>query len=337
MDEETWWQLIDKELKGKPLDGLDWHIDSGITGKPVYHHPDKNYGGPLIGGRISSDWSIQETIRSGEDPEAARQLAILALTEGGQSIAFTHVDPLDMSTLTDGILMDLAPVFWQLKPGTDVALFHDLLDLRSNQLAHPDQLVGGWLYGEHPDTHTRLQKSFPNWQSVAARVGPANRPVEELCQLADQLRPWLDHDKPNTISPDKLIVQFEIGPSYLLEITRLRAWRTIWGHLMASYGFAADTPCLIQATIHPDSGLAWETTYIAATTRALSAVFGGIDYLSIIPPAFEQPEFAHRIAHHVQHLLKEEGHLHRVMDPLAGSYSIEELTLSLAREAWDKI
>ncbi len=337
MNEETWWQLIDKELKGKPLAGLDWDIQAGLKGKPAYHHPERNYGGPLISGRISPDWSIQETIRSGEEPEAAHQLAILALSEGAQSIAFTHVDPLDVPTLTDGILMDVAPVFWQLNPGSDVQIFQEVLSTSAARLAHPDQLAGGWMYGENPDSHAFLKKIFPKWQSIAASIGPAIRPIDELYQLTEQIRIWFDSEVANSPAADGLVAHFEIGSSYLLEITRLRAWRIIWGHLMASYGLSADTPCHIQATIHPDPSLTWESSYIAATTRALSAVMGGVDYLSIIPPAFESPGFAHRIAHHVQHLLKEEGHLHRVMDPLAGSYALEEVTISLAEEAWLRV
>lgn len=337
MNEATWWKLIDKELKGKPLAALDWDIQPGLKGKPVYHHPEKNYGGPLISGRISADWSIQETIRVGEEPESAGQLAILALSEGVQSIAFTHVDPQYIPTLTEGILMEMAPVFWQLKPGSDIEIFEDILKSRATRLPPSLEMTGGWLFGEDPDTHARLKKVFPKWQSVAATVGPACRPVDELCQLTEQIRLWLDHGGPNAPSADGLIVHFEIGSSYILEITRLRAWRIIWGHLMSSYGMSINTPCQIRATIHPDPEQAWETTYIAATTRALSAALGGIDYLSVIPPAFDSPGFAHRIAHHIQHLLKEEGHLNRVMDPLAGSYSIEELTITLAQEAWSRI
>lgn len=337
MDEETWWQLIDKELKGKPLAGLDWDIGPGLNGKPVYHHPEKNYGGPLISGRISADWSIQETIRAGEEPEKAGQLALLALSEGVQSIAFTHVDPLYMPILTEGILMDMAPVFWQLKPGSDIQIVEDFLRSRATQLPSSATMTGGWLFGEDPATHVRLKNIFPKWQSVAAAVGPASRPVEELCQLTEQIRMWLEQAGPNSPAAENLIVHFEIGASYLLEITRLRAWRIIWGHVMASYGLPKNTPCQIRATIHPDPELPWENTYIAATTRALSAVLGGIDFLSVIPPAFDSPGFAHRIAHHVQHLLKEEGHLNRVMDPLAGSYAIEELTNTIAQEAWSRI
>jgi methylmalonyl-CoA mutase len=51
--------------------------------------------------------------------------------------------------------------------------------------------------------------------------------------------------------------------------------------------------------------------------------------------AYETPnDFSERIARNQQLLLKEECHFNTVVDPGAGSYYIEELTSSLATEAW---
>ena len=51
--------------------------------------------------------------------------------------------------------------------------------------------------------------------------------------------------------------------------------------------------------------------------------------------AYETPDdFSERIARNQQLLLKEECHFDTVVDPSAGSYYIEELTTSLATEAW---
>lgn len=337
MTEETWWQLIAKELKGRPLADLDWEIQPGLVAKPFHHHPGYHFGGPLTTGRISPDWFIQETIRSGDHPESARETAIRVLAEGVQSIAYTHVNPLDVMTLTEGIWMDMAPVFWHLNPGSDAPVFLDMLKNAISRSGLSAELRGGWLSGSTPGQHDLLAANFPGWQSVAASAGPAVHPVDELTACIQSVCSWIDRSEAKESLANGLIVHFEIGSSYLPEMARLRAWRILWGHIMVSFGLPQETPCRIQATLHPDPDLAWETTYIAATTRALSAVIGGVDYLSVIPPALDSSGFAHRIAHNVQHLLKEEGHLNRVMDPLAGSYTLEELTLMMAREAWARI
>ncbi|MCF8237377.1 MAG: hypothetical protein K9I85_04420 [Saprospiraceae bacterium] len=335
---KTWWELIEKELKGKPIDSLDWEIAPGWTGKPVYHEPGKDYGGPLLAGRSSADWHILETIQSGQNPEAARTIAIQSLSEGAQGIIYTNVNPLDVPTLTKGIWMDMVPVYWKLSPGSDPGLFLSQLtnSISSLRQGLDQELQGGWLLPSDPEEHRQLRLAFPRWASVVASVGPLKDPVREIRHLMQEVRTWLDHEKGGPDLVNELIVHMEIGHAYLPEIARIRAWRMIWGHLMVSYGLPVNTPCRIQATISPDPELPWETTYIAATTRALSAILGGIDQLSILPPAIEQTPFAHRIAHNIQHLMKEEAHLHRVVDPLAGSYAIEELTLHLAKTCWEQ-
>ena len=51
---------------------------------------------------------------------------------------------------------------------------------------------------------------------------------------------------------------------------------------------------------------------------------------------YETPdEFSERLARNQQLLLKEESHFDKVIDPAAGSYYIENLTISIAQQAWN--
>jgi methylmalonyl-CoA mutase len=58
-------------------------------------------------------------------------------------------------------------------------------------------------------------------------------------------------------------------------------------------------------------------------------VVGGCDQLTVKPFGFDP-----HLALNLQRILKEESHLDAVADPAGGSYYIEALTNSLAREAW---
>ena len=73
-------------------------------------------------------------------------------------------------------------------------------------------------------------------------------------------------------------------------------------------------------------------------TEAMSAALAGVDSMTVTPfdQAYESPnEFSERIARNQQLLLKEEAHLNRIVDPAAGSYYIENLTVSIAKQAWE--
>jgi methylmalonyl-CoA mutase len=76
---------------------------------------------------------------------------------------------------------------------------------------------------------------------------------------------------------------------------------------------------------------------LRATTEAMAAAIGGADAIEVEPfdGAYREPgESARRLARNTQIILKQEAWLNRVVDPAAGSYYLEVLTDSLAREAW---
>ena len=123
---------------------------------------------------------------------------------------------------------------------------------------------------------------------------------------------------------------FAAGPSYFIEIAKLRAARILWAQVAAAFG---DTSCRMRLHVRTPrrnkSACDRYSNLLRVTTEALSAVLGGCDSLTVEPFGFD----AH-LALNVQHILREESHLDAVADPAGGSYYIEALTDSLAREAW---
>lgn len=123
---------------------------------------------------------------------------------------------------------------------------------------------------------------------------------------------------------------FAIGSNYFFEIAKLRAARLLWAQAAAAF-----TGCDGEMRLHARTAIANKSLYdpytnlLRVTTEALSAVLGGCDTLIVEPF-----EFSDRLAVNVQRLLKHEAHLDQVADPAGGSYYVEALTDSLAREAW---
>ena len=76
---------------------------------------------------------------------------------------------------------------------------------------------------------------------------------------------------------------------------------------------------------------------LRGTTVTMSSAIVGLHTIEIRPfdEAYEKPtEFSSRIARNVQLLLKEESHFNQVCDAAGGSYYIENLTASIAEQAW---
>ncbi|MDE6352136.1 MAG: methylmalonyl-CoA mutase small subunit, partial [Muribaculaceae bacterium] len=76
---------------------------------------------------------------------------------------------------------------------------------------------------------------------------------------------------------------------------------------------------------------------LRSQTEAMSAALAGVDSITVVPfdTPYKTPDaFSERIARNQQFLLKEESHLDKVVDPAGGSYYVETLTVSIAKEAW---
>ncbi|MBL7965918.1 MAG: methylmalonyl-CoA mutase small subunit [Prolixibacteraceae bacterium] len=134
---------------------------------------------------------------------------------------------------------------------------------------------------------------------------------------------------------------FSVSANYFMEIAKLRAARLLWAQIVKAYGPKCE--CSAKMTIHAETGSWNKTVYDAyvnmlrTQTEAMSASIGGADSITVLPfnAVYEQPtEFSDRIARNQQLLLKEESHISKIVDPAAGSYYIEELTASIAENAW---
>ena len=136
----------------------------------------------------------------------------------------------------------------------------------------------------------------------------------------------------DTVAPQIEFV-FAVGPSYFVEIAKLRAARILWAQAVSAFGPRDDGACRMRLHVRTPrrnkSACDRFTNLLRVTTEAFSAVVGGCGQLTVEPFAFD----AH-LALNVQRILQEESHLDAVADPAGGSYYLEALTDSLARQAW---
>ena len=139
----------------------------------------------------------------------------------------------------------------------------------------------------------------------------------------------------------KLRFSFSVSSNYFMEIAKFRAARMLWANIVKGYGPAKNCACKMQ--IHAETSRWNQTVYdpyvnmLRGTTEAMSATIAGVYSLEVTPfdASFENPtEFSKRIARNVELLLKNESHFDQVVDPAGGSYYVENLTQSIAAEAW---
>jgi methylmalonyl-CoA mutase len=129
-----------------------------------------------------------------------------------------------------------------------------------------------------------------------------------------------------------------------MTIAKFRAARQLWGRVAQALGH----PDRGGARLHAVTSVPMMTqrdpwvNMLRTTVAAFGAGIGGADTVAVLPFDVAIPggfpsvtaDFTRRIARNTQLLLLEESHLGRVLDPAGGSWYVEDLTATLAAEAW---
>jgi methylmalonyl-CoA mutase len=134
---------------------------------------------------------------------------------------------------------------------------------------------------------------------------------------------------------------FGIGMNFFMEVSKLRAARTLWYRVMDGLG-ARDERSKMLRTHCQTSGVSLQeqdpyNNVIRTTVEAMAATLGGTQSLhtNALDEAIALPtDFSARIARNTQIVLAEESGITRVVDPLGGSYYVEALTAELVDQAW---
>jgi methylmalonyl-CoA mutase len=327
---QDWLDKITIDLKGKDFnETLVWKSNEGIDVNPFYNSHSTTPT-PL---KKNNQWQIRETIDI-DSIESATQKALLALKGGGNSILFIGKinTQNEMNELLKGIQTDIIDLHFYTAEPKQVAQFVNLKNgsistdyFSTNKL---DDLV------ELTSTNSKLKTITIN------TVNESNSIVEEVASNLAQAVEYLNllTDKgidANTIA-SKIQFTFGVGSNYFFEIAKIRAARKLWQFILNEYKVEN-----VLMNIHSETSAEQDSkednnyNILRNTTKAMSAIIGGCDSLTILPHDKSKNDFSNRIARNVQHILKEEAFFDKVNNPSDGAYYIEELTDKLANKAWE--
>jgi methylmalonyl-CoA mutase len=362
---EEWMAKVEKDLKGKPLEELFWQLEEDITLPPFYHKEDLD--GPLPpmqDSRDDSDWEIGEYINVRDYSQANKSL-LEGLEKGVQAPLLRLYKPIDEQGL-DQLLKGVEPAYISLhfgeyytdkQPQQIFEFLKGVLKSKGSKLAE----CRGSL-----DFDPLLDFSEPPIQSLATMIRfcqqemPKFRPLQinanrfhggseytsvELAYTIAKGNEYLARLSDEGVSADvanqHLQFGISISKSYFVEIAKLRALKLLWANVLKAHGCEhQQVPYIVAHFSKESQDEEMYDNMIRASTQAMSAVIGGAHRLYVLPSnhALQKPStsFTRRVARNVQHLLKMESHLHKVVDPGAGSYYVEKLTQLLSEKAWKK-
>lgn len=206
------------------------------------------------------------------------------------------------------------------------------------------------------DTFAYCAAEVPNWNTISIsgyhiREAGSTAAQELAFTLADAIcyvQAAIDVGlKVDDFAP-RLSFFFNSHNNLLEEVAKFRAARRLWARIMRDR-FKAENPKSLMLRFHTQTAGSTltaqqpEVNVVRTTIQALAAVFGGTQSLhtNSMDEALSLPtESAARIALRTQQVIAHESGVADTVDPLAGSYAIEELTTqleSLAVEYIEKI
>ncbi|MBT0811906.1 hypothetical protein KIH41_11515 [Litoribacter ruber] len=136
-----------------------------------------------------------------------------------------------------------------------------------------------------------------------------------------------------------MFLRVSAGVNYFTEIAKFRAFRIAWHRLAGLYQVELDPASIVvfaETSMWAQSPIDPYNNLLRNTTAAMSAILGGCNALQVFPHSQTYQEadgFSKRMARNISNILKEESYFDRVMDPVAGSYYLENLTSTLLTES----
>lgn len=360
ISKEEWLAKIEKDLKGRSIDELNWEPEAGIKISPFFHLEDRKKPAATGDHRQQNHWEIGQYIPF-TDAKTANLHTLSALNGGVNAPRFELKSQLTVPALNqlfEGIVPSyISTHFSFLQPDIDPTnlwqIFEDFLQQNDIPVA---EVKGSFAYD--PLTHNNnldqlisllSGKEAPHFKFVTLATEPELGTVEALANLILRGQTYLAKLQDQGIPPSRSHshLQFSIvqGDHFFIEIAKIRALRLLWLNVLHAYQLEPVAPVIVAHTKAPQSGEDPYQHMIRSATQSMSAVIGGAQRLYVAPADYQRatdesrfadnPDFGPRIARNVQHLLQMESFLDRVIDPAAGSYYIEHLTEQLALKAWE--
>ncbi len=132
-----------------------------------------------------------------------------------------------------------------------------------------------------------------------------------------------------------------VDAEYFQSIAKFRSIRELWAQICQHCG-ANEHACKID--LHGETSFRMQSkrdpwvNILRTTVASCAAAIGGAKSITCLPldQAMGHPsKLARRISRNTQLLLQDESAIHQIIDPIGGSYFIEDYTEKLSEKAWE--
>ena len=340
---EEWIRVASLELGNQnEIENLIWKIGE-LKFYPYYEEKDlqdlsylKHYQNP----REQGGWENLPMVKVAEESHANEQ-ALESLTMGADGVMFDVVDGIDfnINQLLTEINWSFCRISFLTRPETKIVT--KILDyVKQNEYAS-HELRGSIFWTTLPqgdEVKSLILSSLKNFHALGIIVQPSS-PVEEIAKALEQGARLMDSLTDLQIEREMIFknicLSFTAEENFLINIAKIKAARVLWYQLSQAFEISfLPSDLYIHVVSRKSTSAAFDPHghMIRNTTDGLSSVLGNCNALTLCSD--DHIKWTSRISLHVSNILKEESHLDKVIDPVAGAYAIESMVNSLAEAAW---
>lgn len=365
---EDWIRQAIRDLKGRDFENtLVTETPDGIKIQPFYTADDGNKNeaeantsrsiapNPPIPGFSTRYWS---NIFEVKDQKTTNEEILLALENGADALLIT----LEGHENLDILLHEVLPQYIQIfivpckDPLTSLQLFLEWIKRSGFNLS---EIQGGLLWDGFANTFREREtrdkvievavsileiteeldqfKVFAIDSSVYHNAGAST--VQELSYSLSAYIELLDgltqRGLPANEILEKTLLKTAVGSDYFMEMTKIKTSRFLFHQLAKLYQVTIPIENIYifsSTSFWTKSKLDVHTNMLRNTTEAMAAILGGCNALQVLTHDVvlgNNDSFSTRMARNISNILKEESYLDKVMDPMAGSYYLENLKKDL--------
>lgn len=317
---------------------------------------------------VNSGWKVAERFdgAGGTDAALVNEAILDALGQGTSAIVLSGLAPASVGRALQAVYLDLAPI--QVEAGAELtgvaeAIFTVLdtyegdtagviVDLGADPLGDAfagrsgvsvDETVE---LAERATARTGQIRAITVDGTIAHELGSSDSQELAVAVAAGvaYLRLLQNAGLGIAEALRQISFRFAATDDQFLSIAKFRAARVLWARVAEVAGVPESGGALMHA-VTSEPMMAQRDPWVnmlRTTLAAFGAGVGGADSVRVrrfddaIAGGLDSasPAFSARIARNTQLLLIEESHVGRVLDPGGGSWYIEDLTETLAQQAW---
>lgn len=349
-----WEAVLTKELKGaNPQEKLNYTDElEGISIQSYVHSSERNsieqdpsvYPFVRSGKIENNDWSNGVRIFVNQEVKANEE-ALGMLMKGADSLVFDiNIDSLDAEKLLKGIKLQYLKVIFechslelveQLLPfisGFSENCFLRL-DFEKVNFENASKLLKGYKIPFCSVNAFQIQQIGGSInQELAFALSLGNEYIVRLLEFGISINEAVGF----------IHFNFGVGARYFNEVAKLRVFRKLWSFILKQYSYSFDKkfPNLIASEIGFTNKSLKDpyTNLLRQSTEVMSAVISGSDFVLVNPydrfSTQGSSDFSRRMALNISLILKEESYFDKVIDPMGGSYLVEQISEELANSSW---